>query len=242
MFSLVQGLVQSAQERPIRRVIMLGEEQCGKTTFLEAAKGLFDGGDPLKPEQIRPTVGLNVGKLKVKQVAVLLWDLGGKSSLRSIWDRYLDHAEGIIFVIDATNETQFLQAKVTLRSILARESMKDRPLLVFVNKQDVQNDSNFPQQQQQQQQQPQSSPDQLVKRQSEKISTLFVSSFVRSALGVDDERPLLVLPGEALNRVGVAEGIEWIVDRINAQIENGLITPGNSSEPPSAQRSSSMDD
>ena len=195
MFSLAYGLFQQITDRPVRRVILVGEESSGKSTYLEAAKSVYLGAERLESDKITPTVGLNVAKLTVCSTAVLLWDLGGRKSLRPIWERYLDQAQGMIFVIDSTDLDRLADCKQTLKVLLARPALANRPLLVYVNKQDIET--------------------------PERISLLHVSSMVQSLLGMNDDRPLLVLPCSAIGDLGVREGLDWMVNRISMQMRDG---------------------
>ncbi|KAA8492048.1 ADP-ribosylation factor-related protein 1 [Porphyridium purpureum] len=209
MFGLAYGVFKQMTERPLRKVIVLGEEGCGKTTYLDACKHVFAGCERTEPDKIQPTVGLNVAKLALCGASVLLWDLGGRPALRAIWERYLDQADGVVFLIDATDLARFAQSKQTLKAVLARPALENRPLLVYVNKQDVQA----------------AQIDAGGSDAAEHISLLQVSSVVRSVLGMHDDRPLLVLPCIATEELGVREGLEWIVSRIGMQIENGEVAP-----------------
>jgi len=187
---LVHGLYKSYTERPVRKVILLGVENAGKSTLLEGCKAQFGATERvLEPKSIQPTVGLNVGKIFVGGVAVLLWDLGGAKGLRPIWDRYLEQADALVFVLDAADEERFTDARATLLDLVNRPVLEGRPLLVFVNKQD---------------------------KHALAISSLQVGGMARSSLHRDDDRPLLILPGSALEQSSIREGIEWIVSRVNS--------------------------
>jgi hypothetical protein len=44
---------------------------------------------------------LNIGRLEVGGAKVVLWDLGGAASLRSIWDKYFAEAHVLLCVASA---------------------------------------------------------------------------------------------------------------------------------------------
>jgi hypothetical protein len=46
----------------------------------------------------RARAGLNIGRLEVGGAKLILWDLGGASSLRSIWDKYFAEAHVLVCV------------------------------------------------------------------------------------------------------------------------------------------------
>jgi ADP-ribosylation factor related protein 1 len=91
-----------------------------------------------------------VGKVEVGSSKLVLWDLGGQLGLRSIWDKYYEESQGIVYVVDAANSERFQEAKTTLRtcyngiqlillvdSILRHPDLQGLPVLVFANKQDL---------------------------------------------------------------------------------------------------------
>ena len=56
-------------------------------SVLERLKAIFTGVDPLPPGKIPPTVGLNIGRMRVNRKQLVFWDLGGSSALRSLWEK-----------------------------------------------------------------------------------------------------------------------------------------------------------
>lgn len=74
MFSLVYGFIDYLFQKDELRVLVLGVDGAGKTSLLERLKSIYTGTPGLTPDKIRPTVGLNVGRIesassKVKFVA-----------------------------------------------------------------------------------------------------------------------------------------------------------------------------
>ena len=57
-------------------------------SVLERLKAIFSGVEPLPPGRIPPTVGLNIGRIRVQRQQLLFWDLGGGGSLRALWTKY----------------------------------------------------------------------------------------------------------------------------------------------------------
>ena len=55
----------------------------------------------LPNHQIVPTVGLNIARLDAPSgCRLVVWDLGGRVGLRSIWERYYEEAHAVIFCVD----------------------------------------------------------------------------------------------------------------------------------------------
>ena len=56
-------------------------------SVLEQIKSIFNGLEPLPPGKIPPTVGLNIGRVRIERSNLVFWDLGGARSLRSLWEK-----------------------------------------------------------------------------------------------------------------------------------------------------------
>ena len=69
-------------------------------------------------EKIPPTAGLNIGKIDSQRHAeFMLWDLGGQSVLRKIWDKYFSVCHCIVFVVDAADPIRFDDVRETLAKL-----------------------------------------------------------------------------------------------------------------------------
>ncbi|EME25990.1 ADP-ribosylation factor, partial [Galdieria sulphuraria] len=118
--------------------ILLGPSNAGKTTILERLKILFAETENHKQlPKVRPTIGLNVANLKVSSTYFLLWDFGGKESLRPIWEKYVTDAETVVYVIDSSSEETVNDSKKLLKELLERTDLVKVPFLIYVNKQDL---------------------------------------------------------------------------------------------------------
>lgn len=71
MFSLLDGFVRYLLKKDEIRILVLGIDGAGKTTLVEKIKVLYSGARGLSPEKIRPTVGLNVGRIDLAGSKVL---------------------------------------------------------------------------------------------------------------------------------------------------------------------------
>ena len=111
-----------------KRVLLLGLDNAGKTSIL------FQLRDKEFKETV-PTVGLNIEHIIYKRHSLTMWDVGGQAT--KLWKHYFDHIDGIIFVIDSTDEEKLLFARDELQKIMRDESLKGTPILMFYNKADV---------------------------------------------------------------------------------------------------------
>ncbi|THH09048.1 hypothetical protein EW145_g2285 [Phellinidium pouzarii] len=109
---------------------MLGLDSAGKTTILYR----LQIGEVVSTI---PTIGFNVETVQYKTIQFQVWDLGGQSSIRPYWRCYFPNTSAIIYVIDASDHERLDTSRTELLTMLSEDELRDVPLLVFANKQDV---------------------------------------------------------------------------------------------------------
>ena len=67
-----------------------------------------------------------------------VWDIGGQKAIRPYWKNYYDNTDGMVFVVDSSDEERLGECVEELQSLLAEEALGKVPLLVYANKQDLQ--------------------------------------------------------------------------------------------------------
>jgi ADP-ribosylation factor protein 6 len=82
-----------------------------------------------------PTVGLNVETIKYRDHQFTLWDVSGQAT--RLWKHYFDKINACIYVIDSSDQERFAKAKSYLHRVLQDKDLKDAPILIMANKQDV---------------------------------------------------------------------------------------------------------
>ncbi|KAI8927007.1 ADP-ribosylation factor family-domain-containing protein [Entophlyctis helioformis] len=137
MYTLLSGLYRQATQRDEFFAIIIGLDNAGKTTLLERIKAIFNGVQGLRPDQIGPTVGLNVGKVDVHRIRINFWDLGGQRELQSIWEKYYSECHAVVFVVDSTDRARIEEVKETLEKVIKNDGIEGVPVLMLANKQDV---------------------------------------------------------------------------------------------------------
>ena len=84
-----------------------------------------------------PTLGFNVETIEYKKVLFTIWDVGGKDNIRPLWKNYYQNTDGLIFVVDSSDQERIGETAKVLKELLDAEELKDCPVLVYANKQDL---------------------------------------------------------------------------------------------------------
>eukprot|EP00761_Pharyngomonas_kirbyi_P012171 gb/GECH01012198.1/.p1 GENE.gb/GECH01012198.1/~~gb/GECH01012198.1/.p1 ORF type:complete len:199 (+),score=41.66 gb/GECH01012198.1/:1-597(+) len=112
------------------KIVMIGLDSAGKTTILYQ----------LQIGQVVstvPTIGFNIETVKHGNISFVVWDAGGQYRIRELWKHYYSHADGVIWVVDASDEERLIESCEILRGVLEEPELKDVALLVLANKQDM---------------------------------------------------------------------------------------------------------
>ena len=67
-----------------------------------------------------------------------MWDIGGQKAIRPYWKNYYDNTDGMVFVVDSSDEERLNECVEELNALLVEEGLAKVPLLVYANKQDLQ--------------------------------------------------------------------------------------------------------
>ena len=112
------------------KLMFVGLDKAGKTSILKAIEG-----EPIT--KIPPTYGFNIRNYEMKNCYLNIWDIGGGPDQRDYWSTYVDSADGLVYVIDSTNQKNLDQAGEALINLLTEPQLESLPLLIMVNKIDV---------------------------------------------------------------------------------------------------------
>ncbi|KAH3853173.1 hypothetical protein DPMN_095695 [Dreissena polymorpha] len=63
--------------------------------------------------------------------------MGGQERMRPLWRMYLRGTDGVLFVVDSADRDRIPEAREELLRILDTPEMKNVPLVVIANKQDL---------------------------------------------------------------------------------------------------------
>lgn len=125
---------QRGSKQPEVRVLMLGLDNAGKSTLLYRLKHNASACTV-------PTIGFNVEMLEArrnrKHIALTLWDVGGQGKMREHWNSFHQDTAAVVFVVDSSDKRRVNEARRELENTLRSEQLRNRPLVLLANKQDV---------------------------------------------------------------------------------------------------------
>jgi ADP-ribosylation factor related protein 1 len=198
-------------------VLLLGLDNAGKTTLLSQIKALYlpqpDTPQTQNIGRTVPTVGQNVATIPLQDMYLKIWDVGGQTSMRGLWQSYYSSCHAIIFVVDSTDVGEGLEdftssaatttteeggahmgrlgeCRQVLESVLQNADVAGVPILVLANKQDREDCVE------------------VVRIKEGFVRQVFEGE---KGAGVRDSR---VLPVSALLGTGVREAVEWVQSRV----------------------------
>nr|QXF29070.1 Arl8 [Planomonas micra] len=111
---------------------LVGLQNSGKTTLTN----VLSAGD-YEEEDLIPTIGFNMRKVKKGNVTIKLWDIGGQPRFRSMWERYCRRVSVIVYVVDAADAENLPKAKEEFMELVSKPALAAIPVLVLGNKNDL---------------------------------------------------------------------------------------------------------
>uniref|UniRef100_A0A8C7PXE6 ADP-ribosylation factor-like 8Ba n=1 Tax=Oncorhynchus mykiss TaxID=8022 RepID=A0A8C7PXE6_ONCMY len=101
---------------------LVGLQHSGKTTFVNViASGHFS-------EDMIPTVGFNMRKIKKGNVNIKIWDIGGQPRFRSMWERYCRGVNAIVYMVDAADREKVEASRNELHNLLDKPQLQGIPV------------------------------------------------------------------------------------------------------------------
>ena len=92
-------------------IVFLGLDNAGKSALLHVLK-------TDRVTQTRPTIHPHSEELKMGNLVLNTFDLGGHETARKIWKDYFPAVHAILFLIDSVDVNRFEEARKELENIL----------------------------------------------------------------------------------------------------------------------------
>ncbi|XP_058700250.1 ADP-ribosylation factor-like protein 14 [Poecile atricapillus] len=125
--------LQNAKASSVKRanILMLGLDSAGKSTLLCKFRYKDDF-------LTMPTIGFNVDMIEAgKDFTLTVWDVGGQKKMRELWNNFLEDTDGLLYVVDSSDKHRLEESRREFELILKNESIKNVPVVVLANKQDL---------------------------------------------------------------------------------------------------------
>ena len=73
----------------------------------------------------------------MQHISFTVWDVGGQTKIRPLWQHYFQDTDAIIYVVDSADRERVSEAREELESILSDDRVRSASLLVLSNKVDL---------------------------------------------------------------------------------------------------------
>ena len=111
-------------------IVFLGLDNAGKSALLHVLK-------TDRVTQTKPTIHPHSEELKMGNLVLNTYDLGGHETARKIWKDYFPAVNAILFLIDSVDVGRFKEARKELDSILETTELVNIPIAILGNKIDM---------------------------------------------------------------------------------------------------------
>lgn len=115
-----------------QKIFLFGIDNAGKTTLSQVLRtGTYEG-------DIFPTTMYDIQALFLKHfkesIEFKLWDAPGQIIYRDQWDEGYTNASVLIFVLDTSEKSRFIEAQEALHGVLSKDTTKGVPLVFLYHK------------------------------------------------------------------------------------------------------------
>ncbi len=112
------------------KIFVFGLSRVGKTTIIKVIQGY-------QKKSTIPTFNVDVSQILFNNISLITYDAPGQAKFQNFWKPYLKNLNGLVFVLDITDQNAFPQAREILHSIANKPNLRNLPLLIIYNKIDL---------------------------------------------------------------------------------------------------------
>lgn len=161
-------------------ILIVGLDNVGKSTLVQR---LQKGEGELLPTV--PTIGSQTQSVNFNGKHLILWDVGGQTDQRNIWKHYYVGTHGLVFVVDAADESRFEESYKEFVNVIEAQYLNGIPCLLLGNKSDIEGAAD-----------------------EEKLKTTFHIEQYEKENGI----AFKVENCSALTGAGITEGFSWLLE------------------------------
>ena len=121
-------LLKNILEEKDAHIMIVGADGSGKKTIISKLK-------MVEKVDNNSTIGFNINTFNYKGIKFIIWDFGNQD--KTILKNYYKITNGIIFVVDSNDKEKIKESADELKNMLNDEDLKNGPILVMANKQDI---------------------------------------------------------------------------------------------------------
>ena len=121
-------LLKNILEEKDAHIMIVGADGSGKKTIISKLK-------MVEKVDNNSTIGFNINTFNYKGIKFIIWDFGNQD--KTILKNYYKITNGIIFVVDSNDKDKIKESADELKNMLNDEDLKNGPILVMANKQDI---------------------------------------------------------------------------------------------------------
>ena len=83
------------------------------------------------------TIGFNVESVVYKNISMTVWDVGGQTKIRPLWQHYYENTDAVIYAVDSADPARLEEAREELEGMLRDDRLRNCNVLILANKMDM---------------------------------------------------------------------------------------------------------
>merc|ERR1712126_461043 len=154
MFTVLQDIWQHFNPQIQHVILFLGLDFSGKTLLSKTLISKMSEKKQTEEEyekNYNPTIGLNIKQFIINKSKFLIWDVGGKLSVRKLWPNWTKNSNIIFFLVDSSDQSKYYQSVLLLKDLILNTDniyqfnpQLSYPIYLIINKSDLIESDSYP--------------------------------------------------------------------------------------------------